>query len=161
MARLPPDWTDHFSAGVSLRLGSCSRDGEPAIGRGLAAELLPDGRVRALMEGQACTEVLQGVRDTGHISIVMGLPSTHRTLHLKGSDGVVGSAETAADHELLQLRLDAFAKQVAPFGFAKEDLVANWYDVRKGDLWSVTFSISGAWNQTPGPGAGQPLELLP
>jgi hypothetical protein len=161
MARLPPDWTDHFSAGVSLRLGSCSRDGEPAIGRGLAAELLPDGRVRALMEGQACTEVLQGVRDTGRISIVMGLPSTHRTLHLKGSDGVVGSAETAADHELLQLRLDAFAKQVAPFGFAKEDLVANWYDVRKGDLWSVTFSISGAWNQTPGPGAGQPLELLP
>jgi hypothetical protein len=161
MPRLPPEWIDHLSAGVSLRLGSCNRLGDPAIGRGLAAELLADGRVRVLMEGQACAEVLQGVRDTGRISAVMGLPSTHRTLHVKGSDGVVSSAESPADHELLQLRLDAFAKQVAPFGFAREDLVANWYDVGKGDLWAVTFSIAGAWNQTPGPGAGQPLELLP
>ena len=161
MARLPSQWTEHFSAGVSLRVGSCSRDGEPAIGRGLAAELLPDGKVRTLMEGQACAEVLQGVHETGRISVVMGLPSTHRTLHIKGSDGVVASAETAADHTLLQLRLDAFAAQVAPFGFAREDLVANWYDVRKGDLWSVTFTIAGAWDQTPGPGAGQPVELLP
>jgi len=161
MPRLPPEWTDHLSAGVSLRLGSCNRLGEPAIGRGLAVELLPDGRLRALMEGQACIEVLQCVRETGRISVVMGLPSTHRTLHVKGSDGVVSSAETPADHELLQLRLDAFAKQVAPFGFARETLVANWYDVRRGDLWAVAFSIAGAWDQTPGPGAGQPLELLP
>lgn len=161
MARLPADWTDHLSAGVSLRLGSCNRQGEPAIGRGLAAELLADGRVRALMEGQACAEVLQGVRETGRISVVMALPSTLRTLHLKGRDGAVSSAEAPADHELLQLRLNAFAKQVAPFGFAREDLLANWYDVRKGDLWAISFSIAGAWNQTPGPGAGQPLELVP
>jgi hypothetical protein len=161
MPQLPPEWTEHFSAGVSLRVGSCSRDGEPAIGRGLAAELLPGGRVRVLLEGQACIEVLDGVRETGRISLVMGLPSNHRTLHLKGGDGIVSSAETPADHALLQQRLDAFARQVAPFGFSREDLVANWYDVRKGDLWSVEFGISGAWNQTPGPGAGQPLELLP
>lgn len=161
MARLPADWTDHLSAGVSLRLGSCNCQGEPAIGRGLAAELLANGRVRVLMEGQACAEVLQGVRETGRISVVMALPSTHRTLHLKGGDGAVSSAESPADHTLLQLRLDAFARQVVSLGFAREDLVANWYDVRRGDLWAVDFSIAGAWNQTPGPGAGQPLELLP
>jgi hypothetical protein len=161
MPRLPLEWTDHLSAGVSLRLGSCSRSGEPAIGRGLAAELLPDGRVRTLVEGQACAEVLQGVRETGRISVVMGLPSTYRTLHIKGGNGVVSTAETSADHELLRRRLDAFARQVAPFGFAREDLVATWYDVRKGDLWAVAFDNTGAWNQTPGPGAGQPLDLLP
>ena len=161
MPRLPPEWTDHFSAGVSMRLGSCDRQGEPAIGRGLAAELLPDGRVRALVEGQACSEVLACVRESGQLSLVMALPSNHRTLHLKGRDGVVDSAETPADHALLHLRLDAFAKQVAPFGFTRETLVTNWYDVRKGDLWAISFSIAGAWDQTPGPGAGQPLELLP
>jgi hypothetical protein len=161
MPRLPSTWTDHLSAGVSLRLGSCSRQGEPAIGRGLAAELLPDGRVRVLVEGQACSEVLDCVRDSGQISVVMALPSTHRTLHLKGRDGSVCSAETPADHALLQLRLEAFARQVAPLGFTRDTLVANWYDVRKGDLWAVSFSIAGAWDQTPGPGAGQPLELLP
>jgi hypothetical protein len=161
MARLPRDWTDHLSAGVSLRVGSCNLRGEPAIGRGLATELLSDGRVRVLMEGQACAEVLQGVSETARVSVVMGLPSTQRTLHLKGGDCVVSSAETPADHRLLQQRLELFARQVAPFGFAREDLVANWYDVRKGDLWAVEFSVSGAWNQTPGPGAGQPLDLLP
>lgn len=161
MPRLPPEWTDHVSAGVSLRVGSCSPQGEPAIGRGLAAECLPDGRVRVLVEGQACVEVLQGVRETGRISVVMGLPSTQRSLHVKGSDGVVDRAETAADHALLQERLSAFARQVAPFGFAREDLVANWYDVRAGDLWQVAFALDGAWDQSPGPGAGQPVGLLP
>ena len=161
MLRLPPEWTDHSTAGVSLRVGSCNRVGDPAIGRGLAAEVLPDGRVRVLVEGQACQEVLAGVRETGQIALVMGLPANHRTLHLKGRDGAVSSAESAAYHALLQLRLEAFAVQVAPFGFTREALIANWYDVRQGDLWAIAFSIAGAWDQTPGPGAGQPVELLP
>lgn len=110
---------------------------------------------------RACIEVHQGVRETRQLSLVMGLPSNQRTLHVNGPDGVVASAETSANHALLQLRLDAPAKQVAPFGLTCETLVANWYDVRKGDLWAISFSISEAWNQTPGPGAGQPLELRP
>jgi hypothetical protein len=92
MRHLPPEWTELASRGVSLRIGSCNSKGVPSIGRALAAEVLPDGRIKVLLEGQTCEEVLEGVRDTGQVALVMALPSNHRTLHLKGCDGEVSSA---------------------------------------------------------------------
>lgn len=160
MPTLPPEWTAHIAAGVSHRLGSCSRDGRPGICRALAADLLPDGRMLILVGGDAATDVLESIRDTGQLAVVLGLPMTHRTLHVKGRDARVAVA--GSEHEeLLVARREAFFKQVKPFGFDRELLMGHWYTVDDGALMSVTFTISGAWNQSPGPGAGQPVELRP
>ena len=159
MPTLPPEWIAHIASGVSHRLGSCSRNGRPGICRALAADVLPDGRMLVLTAGTLAAEVLESIRETAHVAAVFGRPMTHRTLHVKGRDACVAAAP---QHEaLLVARREAFLVQVAPFGFTRESMMGSWYGVPADELMSVTFTISGAWNQSPGPGAGQAIELQP
>jgi len=155
---LPPEWLPHLAAGASIRLGTCSSSGRPGICRGLGAEALPDGRVTVLLPRNSCGQALDAIRETRHVAVVLGLPSTHRTLHMKGHDAEIIETEPR-HHALLSAHFEAFAAQIKPFGFARERLALNWYNERDGDLVAVSFSIAAAWDQTPGPGAGQPVLL--
>jgi hypothetical protein len=157
---LPPEWTDHFAAGVSIRLGSCNAAGRPGICRALAAGLEPDGRVIVIVAAQTASEVLQAIGDTRQVSAVFAQPQSNRSLHLKGNDAQVGRFEPAYE-VMLRERSDAFFREVAPFGFTREQLMRTWFGVPADGLRTVRFCIAGAWNQTPGPGAGSVVELQP
>ena len=160
MPHLPPEWLPHFSAGVSIRLGTCSRSGRPGICRALGAEVLPDGRVTVLVAENACGQALEAIRETRHVALVLGLPTTHRTLHIKGHDAETIETQPR-HHALLAAHFEAFTAQISVFGFPRERLVGTWYTEHDGELVAVRFSIAGAWDQTPGPGAGQPVALMP
>lgn len=159
MPRLPPEWHAHIEGGVSHRVGSCDRDGQPALCRALAAEVLDDGRLRVLLDRAAGREVVQAVEQTARVAVVMGMPTTHRTLHVVGRDAVVAPASPSL-RPLLVARSEAFVRQIEGFGFARETVLRHWFRVPDEDLVSLTFTLGGAWDQTPGPGAGQPVELL-
>lgn len=159
MPTLPTDWMTLVAAGVSHRIGSCSADGRPGICRALAADVDKAGQVLVLVAGEAGPDVLDAIRETGQVALVLALPQTHRTLHLKGRDGRVGPA--GPEHEsLLNARRVAFIRQLEPLGFTAEQLLKSWYSVRDGDLMCVRFTIAGAWNQSPGPGAGAAVGLV-
>ncbi|HVL57686.1 MAG TPA: hypothetical protein VM491_14390 [Burkholderiaceae bacterium] len=113
-----------------------------------------------LLSAQSGFELLAAIRDTARLSVVIARPSTHRTVQIKGNGaGVVVPAEPRY-RELLRKRRDAFLREVAGYGFT-ERFVDAWYAVRPEQLACVTFAPYGAWDQTPGPGAGRPIELLP
>lgn len=160
MPHLPPEWITHLTAGASHRVASCTADGRPGICRGLAAESMPDGRLRVLVARDAGPDVLDAVQATGQVAVVLGVPGTYRTLHVKGRDAVV-SASQPGDQLLLSQRFEAFMVRLEPFGFSRDAVANNWYTVQAGGLFCVTFTISGAWDQSPGPGAGQAVDLLP
>jgi hypothetical protein len=160
MARLPPDWTTHLEGGVSTRVAACTPEGRPEISRGLAVEVLADGRIELLLPRDAGERVLDAIRRTGHVAAVLSLPLTHRTLHIKGRDAEVGDAGPAQAASLERCR-EAFLAQITPLGFSRGQLMALWYGVDVSELGVVRFAISGAWDQTPGPGAGQAVELQP
>lgn len=160
MPCLPAEWIALFSAGASHRLGSCSASGRPGICRALAADVLPDGRVLVLTAHRAGREVVEAIADTGQVALVLAVPGLHLTLHMKGRDAQVLPSEPS-DAALLQTRFEAFAARLVPFGFNRDAVAANWYRMAEEGLVRVVFSIYGAWNQTPGPGAGQAVELLP
>ncbi len=160
MPHLPPEWITHLAAGPSHRVGSCAADGKPGVCRALAAESLPDGRLRVLVARNAGPDVLDAVQATGQVAVVLGLPSTARALHVKGRDADVTPGEPG-DQELLGKRFEAFMVQLQPFGFKREAVANNWYTVQTSGLFRITFTISGAWDQSPGPGAGQAVDLLP
>lgn len=159
MCRLPPDWLCHLSTLTSFRLGSCDRDGQPHVARALAADALPDGRMLAVLAERAAPRVVAALRQTGQAALLMTSPRSNRTLHLKGQDAHVEPA--LPEHEtLLHLRQRLLTEELADVdGFASAPFVANWYRVPLHELVAVRFSLSGAWDQTPGPNAGQPIAL--
>lgn len=158
MPTLPPEWLPHFANGVSHRIGSCTAAGEPRICIALAADVLDDGRVLVLLGARTGRDVLAAVRETGQVALVLSQPMSHRTLHLKGSDAEVAAAQPA-HAALLGTRLDSFVDALAPFGFCREQVASTWYAVRDNGLMTVRFTATGAWNQTPGPGAGEAVGL--
>jgi len=160
MPSLPPEWIEHFSAGVAYRLGSCDAEGRPGICRAQAALALPGGRVRVLVTRWSGPDVLDAIAATGQVALVMPLPENLRTLHLKGRDARVGLAEPG-DEELVLQRRQAFTDQLVPLGYPVDAILQGWYALGEGELHRITFTISGAWNQSPGPGAGGIVELLP
>ena len=160
MACLPPDWAAHLESGVSHRLGSSHADGRPEICRGLAARALPDGRIELVLNAEVGRPLLEAVAGSRRIAYVGSQPDTNRTLHLKGSDAE--RFQPTPEHLPLFARCrDRFIARVEPFGFSADTITGFWFAVGLEQLAGIRFTPDGAWDQTPGPGAGQSIDLLP
>lgn len=160
LPQLPPDWAAHLESGVSHRLGGSHADGQPEICRGLAAQALADGRVEVLFLASTGDRLLAAAQASGRIAYVAAQPGSFRTLHVKGLDAEVFTA--TPDHLALFERCrERFIAQVEPFGFTRQIIMSIWYDLDVQSLVGVRFTPTAAWDQTPGPGAGNAVELLP
>jgi hypothetical protein len=157
VSTLPSELVEFLGTGVAHQIGACDRAGRPSICRALGATVDERGRLVVILSGESGFEVLDAIRATGLVSAVFVQPSTYRTLHVKGRDAHVSL--TAPEHRaLLPVRREAFLRQIAHYGFTR-DFVMAWYTVPDDQLMAVTFTPIGAWNQTPGPGAGGAVEL--
>ncbi len=159
MPVLPPEWRQQLSSLTSFRLGSCDRSGQPHVCRVLAAGVLPDGRMLAVLAERAAPHVVAALRETGQAALLMTSPRTNRTLHVKGCDARVEPA--LPEHAtLLALHQRLLAEEIAEVdGFAGAPFIDNWYRVDVDELVAVRFSVNGAWDQTPGPRAGESVAL--
>jgi hypothetical protein len=159
MPKLTPELVEFLDSGLAHQLGACNAQAEPFVVRSLAAAVDSEGAVSVLLSALASPEALDAIRDTRQVAVVLCQPSTLRTIQLKGADATVESAETPEWRALTARRGEAFWRDLAPLGFSSE-LLGGWYDVPPGELVRVRFTVSGAWDQTPGPGAGGPVDLL-
>lgn len=160
MPQLPPEWAAHLESGTSHRVGSCHADGRPEICRALAARALPDGQVELVLHRDTGAELLAAVGTSQRVAYVASQPDTNRTLHLKGTHAQ-SMPVTAAHMAMLACSRDRFIARVEPFGFSPETITGFWFEVEMAQLAGIRFTLCGAWDQSPGPGAGQAIELLP
>lgn len=160
MARLTQDLVDYLSTGLAHQVGACSCDGQPHVVRALALVREDDGRLSVLLSALANPELLQAVQATRQVAVVLSQPTNLRTIQLKGCDAEVHAAEGPVYRRLLETRGAAFWADVERLGFSRVTL-SGWYEVPEGALVRIVFTPYGAWDQTPGPGAGMPMELLP
>jgi hypothetical protein len=157
LQRLTADMIALFQMGIAHQIGACTPAGRPVLCRGLAATVEASGKVAVLLSAASGFEVLDAIRETAWVAVNVTVPSTYQSLHLKGRDAVT-SAASPAHRPLLEASHRAFRDQITPFGFTPE-FTQSWYDVTDDDLRVVRFTPLGAWNQTPGPGAGNRLDL--
>jgi hypothetical protein len=102
------------------------------------------------------TQLLADIRDNGAIAIVFSEPSTHRSVQIKGRDAAVAGA-TETDWRVIDAYRDAFVRELAPMGY-DELLIHTLLSCAPADAVALRFTPSEAYLQTPGPGAGTPLE---
>jgi hypothetical protein len=111
-------------------------------------------QVTVLLPEPSSRAVLADLRANGHIAVVFSEPSTHRTLQVKGEDAALVSGD-ARDAALAEQHLRNFVDEIGQLGFVAE--VARTMLGHDRQLMAVRFTVSAAFEQMPGPAAGEPL----
>jgi hypothetical protein len=117
------------------------------------------GRLLVIISSESGFEVLDAIRQNGRIAVNVTLPENYRSVSFIGNDAVVRGSG-AAWRPLVNERHAAFSAQLLRFGIPPEYTNA-WYSADDEHLVAIRFTPMAARNQTPGPGAGEPLELKP
>lgn len=160
-AQLHPDLLVFLQRGLSLYAASTDARGWPQVARALAIRPLPGPQLAIAVPSEPGAALLAGIAATSQVALVLCQPTTHYTVQLKGRDACVEPLQVAQWPEL-DRNHRAFGLEIRPFGF-DADFNDAWFSVAGNGpdvLRVVRFTPSGAWNQTPGPGAGAPMEWL-
>lgn len=143
-----------------MSAASCRPGALPNLSRCTGARVSANLRsVTLLMGATPAAAVIDDVRRTGAIAAVFSMPSTHKTLQLKGSDARIVPTEPG-DEALAERYVDAFVAELVPFGYPAS-VIRAFLTCAPEDLVAVEFTIGAAFSQTPGPQAGEPLGRAP
>lgn len=155
-AWLDADRADFMQGGVSLSLGACGADLRPSVTKGIGCRVLPDGEVRVFVEGPQSRALLADVQATGRVAVVFSEIVRHRTLQVKAADARVVTPD-ADDHRAIEAHGRAFGAAILALGYP-ESLVRGFLVARTEDRVTIVCRPHEAFEQTPGPQAGQRLE---
>lgn len=147
---------DFITHHVSILVGSCNARCEPAVVRAFGCRVAPDRRsVTVFLAVPHSTAVLADLRAGGGIAVVFSRPTTHETVQLKGMTARIEPL-AEGDRELMRVYGRSFAEEIGTIGFEDPFRQAIMAGI-EGEVVAVTFVPSAAFEQTPGPAAGQPL----
>ena len=137
-----------------------SRDAKlrTALAYGLGCRVSPDRRrIGIFLAASWCDELLASIRETRAIAVSFAQPGSHKTLQLKGDDAEIGPPEpgdAARQAAYLAKLVENLMRAGVP-----EALVRTVVTCEPADLVVVRFSPVAAYSQTPGPQAGNRVEL--
>jgi len=150
--------TDEIAAflaqGVSILVGTCDADGNPACMRATGIRLADDRRHATVYLPEATSRhTLTNVRANARVAVYLSYPLDHRSYQLKGPVTAVAPADESARADI-ERYMEVWSGAVEHIGMPLEVLmtVARWPSV------ALQFRIDELFLQTPGPGAGA---LLP
>lgn len=154
---LNDDCLSMMRRGVSVIVSACGPDLSPSLMRAVGSDVSPQGeRITVFLNRSQSAQVLRDLASTGRIAVVFSEPFSHRTVQVKASRVRLREA-TAADQPALDQYGVAMQHELARIGFPA-DFAAAMLAHRLDDLTAVEFTPEQAFNQTPGPLAGQPMQ---
>jgi hypothetical protein len=140
---------------VSMIVGSRDAQLRPHVTRSLGCRLDADRRrATVLLPRDAGAQVIADLQANGRIAVVASQPTTNRTLQIKGSDATLRPC-SAQDEALADEHLAGFIEEIGRLGFSPE--VARTIHGHASGMVAVAFTVTEAFEQTPGPQAGAPL----
>jgi len=154
-ALLDAELAGFIQGGVSVVVASRNADLVTDVVRGCGCRVARDRRqVTVLVEAVRGCTLLDDIAANGMIAVVFSQPSSHRTIQLKGSDAHV-VAVTAADRAAATRHHEQWCADLRSIGYSRE--FADVLHGRPARLAAIRFTPTAAFQQTPGPGAGQRL----
>jgi hypothetical protein len=140
---------------VSVIVASRNAELVADVVRGCGCRVSRDRRqLTVLVEPGRASTLLDDVATNGMIAVVFSQPSTHQTIQLKGTDARVVRV-TAADRAAARQHLRDWSADLGRIGFDAPFSAALHGGT--GELAAIRFTPTAAFQQTPGPAAGQPL----
>ncbi len=153
---LDSDNSTFIQTGVSISVAASRQDRLPSMSRGMGCKVLDGGKKLAVfLRRSQSTDLLENIRCSGKVANVFSLPSSNRTLQLKGVDAQVFPFDPA-DLPIVENHISDFLQEVLPLGLP-EAVVRTLFSHTVDDLVTLVYSPCAAFSQTPGPKAGEPL----
>ena len=153
---LDSDTIAFIQTGVSISLAACGPDRLASMSRGVGCKVIDGGRrVGVFVKRSQSLDLLENIRQSGKVANVFSLPSSNRTVQLKGIDARVLPFDPA-DMPVVQAHVADFVHEVLPLGLP-EEVIRALFAYAADDLATVVYSPCAAFSQTPGPKAGEPL----
>lgn len=142
--------------GVSVIVSSCDPDLTPSVMRAVGSLVADGGRlITVYMCRSQSAQLLRDVAQSARLAAVFSQPSTHRTVQLKTRSARLREA-TEDDEPALQHYLQGMERELTSIGFAAVYARAM-LTYRLDDVVAIEFVPELAFDQTPGPRAGQPI----
>ncbi len=155
--RLSADAAAFARGSVSIVAASCGPDGALDVSRAVGCRVSADrARVSVVLSASQSVTLIEHIRLTGRVAVVVTEPSTHRALQLKGEDAVV-EPRTEGDARLVAAYREAMVAELARIGFGGA-FARTLFAAEAEDLVVVAFTPSAVFDQTPGPRAGKAVE---
>lgn len=149
-----PDVVAFVHGGVSVLVATSGEDRTPALTRAAAPRVAPDRSTVDVFvgraQGAACLANLAPGRT---MAVLFGSPVDYRMLQIKGRSA--GWRDVAVgDPDWVDRYWPLFVTNLERIGLAPAKSQRLSFD----DIVCVTFAPTAIFRQTPGPGAGGPLE---
>lgn len=140
---------------AGMMLATAGDDLVPDVVQVIGCRALSDGRVVVVVARSQAEGVLELIEAGAPVAVTFAMPSTHRTVQLKGPSASIAGAKRA-DREAVARYRRIFEEELALLGFSRAYTRAM-LSANDDDLVAITFEPAEAYEQTPGPGAGQAI----
>lgn len=148
--------TEFITGPVSILVGSCNASLEPSLVRAFGCRVAGGAREITVLLAVAHSAALISDLSAGHgVAVVFSRPATHQTLQLKAPHARLLPLEVG-DRALIKRYVQCFSAEIAALGFNREFTDA-FCSAAGGDAVAMVFDPVAAFEQTPGPEAGQML----
>lgn len=144
-----------MESGVSIIAASHDTRNRPVLGHATGCRVDPDGRVILFLSRAKYPFLVDAIRRSGVVAASFNEPSTNRSIQVKGGGAELG-AIVPGDAERIATYLDLFAADLERI-HVRGGLARAMLGFSPGDLSAVTFTPAGAFTQTPGAQAGNPI----
>jgi hypothetical protein len=153
---LPPQVVAMMARGVSVIVASRDLANRPSVMRAVGSLVEEEGRsITVFVSRHQSRQLVQDVAATGHIAVVFSEPSSHRTVQVKATRASLRSAGPA-DQPALERYLASMEHEIQLVGYAPP-LTRAMLAHQLEDVVAIAFSPEQAFDQTPGPRAGEVL----
>lgn len=143
---------EFLESGVALQVGTADLDGKPHGGSAWGPRVNEDGSMTIFLDTRRAGRPLANLAVNPRIAAVFAHPVLYRSVQLKGR-WTATRAATAAETEWVERHRELFATNVILVGETPESVRNTWMT----DVIRIDFVVDSAFDQTPGPNAGQPL----
>jgi hypothetical protein len=155
---IAPDLLAMMVKGVSVIVSACGLDLRPSLMRAMGSSVDPDGAtVTVYLSRSQSRQLLHDIASTGRLAVVFTQPHSHRAVQVKASGGARIRSADASDAPVLARYLASMEEELALIGYGTA-FTRTVFSQPLEDMVAVSFEPQQAFDQTPGPKAGAPLE---
>lgn len=149
---------DFIHQGLSITAASRDPRFIPSISKALACRVEPKTReVRLFVDAVQARRLLADVASSERIAVTYCLPSSHKTIQIKGTAAKQIQLESG-DLAYTQSYVAAICRDLEALGYPST-MVARYLHVEPDQLTAISFQPDSVFEQSPGEHAGEPMEL--